>query len=115
MVTVPVSGQSFTEALRVTVATATPEKPWNVQVGAKLSGAIKSNDRILIRYMARSVGEGKGQAVATLQLGKPSYAMIGMTETAKFGAAWEQVNLAFIAKLDAPAGQGEIALFLGDQ
>lgn len=114
VVAVPVSGQSFTEALRITVTTATPEKPWSVQVGAKLSGAIKSNDRILIRYMARSGGEGKGHVVAKLQLGKPNYAMIGMTETAKFGGAWEQVNQAFIAKLDAPTGQGEIALFLGD-
>jgi len=115
MVTVPVSGQSFNEALRISVTTAAPEKPWSVQVGAKLSGAIKTHDRILIRYLARSSGEGKGHAVAKLQLGKPSYSMIGMTETAKFGAAWEQVNQAFIAKLDAPAGQGEIALFLGDQ
>ncbi len=115
IVTVPVSDQSFTQALRITVTTATPEKPWNVQVGAKLGGAIKTNDRILIRYMARSVGAGKGQAVAKLQLGKPTYAMIGMTETAKLGAAWEQVNQAFIAKLDAPTGQGEIAIFLGDQ
>lgn len=112
---VPVTGQAFSEAIRIQVVAATPEKPWSAQVSTRLSGPIKLNDRILIRYMARRVGEGQGHAVAKLQLGKPSYSMIGMTETAKFGTGWEQVNQAFIAKLEAPAGQAEVTLFVGDQ
>jgi len=112
---VQVSGQPFTEAMRINVVSATPEQPWSAQMTTTLSGAINPDDRILVRYTARRVGDGKGHVVAKLQLGKPSYSMIGMTETAKFGNEWEQVNQAFIAKLAATPGQGEITLFFGDQ
>ncbi len=112
---VMVTGQAFSNAMRVNVVSATPEQPWSAQMTASLSGAISMDDRILVRYMARRIGSGKGHAVAKLQHGKPSYSMIGMTETAKFGTEWEQVNQAFIAKLAAAAGQAEITLFFGDQ
>lgn len=112
---VKITGQVFEEAMRISVATASPEQPWSAQLATPLGGEIRKDDRILVRYLARRIGEGKGHVVAKLQHGKPDYSMIGMTETAKFGTEWEQINQAFIAKLPAATGQGEVTLFFGDQ
>ncbi len=113
---VAVTGQSFSAAMRITVGAATPGKPWSAQLTTPLTaGTVKKGDRLLVCYMARSVGDGMGQAIAKLQLAKPAYAAVGMTAPAKIGREWEQVNQPFIADLDVLAGQGELTLFLGEQ
>jgi endo-1,4-beta-xylanase len=112
---VPVTGQNFSEAIRITVATAEPDKPWNAQLTTPFTaGSVKSGDKLLIVYMARCVGGG-GRAVAKLQLAEPSSPMVGMTGTAKLGAEWSQVSQALVAKAAAPEGKGELVIFLGEQ
>lgn len=101
--------------MQINVATASPEKPWEVQMATALTAPVHKEDRLLIRYFARSTGTGEGHAVAKLQLGAPTYTVIGMTETAKFGRDWQQIDQAIIAQTEAPTGQGEITFFLGDQ
>lgn len=113
---VPVTGQDFQEALKITVATATPEEPWNAQLTAPLSsGSIKSGDKLLVTYAARCVSGGRGVAAAKVQLRQPASQMVGMAQDAKFGGEWEQIYQPFLAKLDAPEGQGELVLFFAEK
>jgi len=112
---ITVSGQPFTEALRLTVAVATPERPWSVQLMTTLdSGPIKAGDRLLVRYMARSTA-GPGAATAKLQLAKPPHSLLGLTDKAEFGPEWEQINLPLIATLGAEQGSAAVTLFFGAQ
>ncbi len=113
---VEVTGQPFSAAMRITVVTATPGKPWSAQLTTPLTaGTVKKGDRLLVCYRARSVGDGSGEVIAKVQLPQPSYAAVGMTAPAKIGREWEQVNQPFIASLDVPEGQGELTLFLGER
>ena len=116
-VKVPVTGQEFSEAMKVTVATARPDQPWSAQLVVTFSaGTVKSGDKLLITYMARCVGgAGKGKATAKVQLATTDHAMVGMTGTAKIGPEWERINQTFVAKLDVPEGKGEVVIFLGEQ
>ena len=112
---VPVTGEDFTQAMRITVATATPDQPWSAQLTTRFSaGSVKTGDKLLVVYMARRVDGGKGLAAAKVQLTQP-YAMVGTTGNAKFGPGWEQLNQAFVATIDAPEGRGELVIFLGEQ
>lgn len=113
---VPVTGREFSEAMRISVTEATPERPWNAYLTARFStGAVKKDDRLLVTYMARCVTGGTGRVVAKIQRSHPSYVPLGMTEFAKFGQEWEQINQALIASTDAPDGTGEVTLFFGKQ
>lgn len=56
---VQVSGESFTKAVQIEVKMASPEKPWNVQLGIPLTDATASaGDVLLLSFMARSVQGG---------------------------------------------------------
>lgn len=111
----PVTGQEFADAMRITVATATPEQPWNAALTAPFAaGSVKKGDRLLVRYLARCLAGGSGRAIAKIQLSK-SYTQIGMTDSAKFGPSWELINQPLIAANDAPQGTGEVSIFLGAQ
>lgn len=113
---VPVSGQDFSEAMRITVEKASPDQPWNAQLTAPFTtGSVKNGDKLLIRYMARSVTDGQGRATAKIQLKNPPNDMLGMTENAKIGSGWQPVHQVMVAKLDAPEGTGELSIFLGEQ
>lgn len=114
VVKVPVAACSPTEAMRITVVTATPDKAWDAYLTAPLTaGGVKKGDRLLVSYQARSIAGGSGLAVGKVQLAQAPYANIGMTEAAKFGPAWELVNQPLVAGADAPPGMGAITLFLG--
>ncbi|MES2660258.1 MAG: endo-1,4-beta-xylanase [Verrucomicrobiota bacterium] len=103
-------------AIRITVAKATPDQPWSAQVTCRFTnGSVKTGDRLLVSYEARRVDGAQGRAVAKVQTGKPDYAMVGITESAKFGAEWERIHQPFIAQIDAPEGMGELTIFLGEQ
>ena len=113
---VPVTGQDFPEAMRVTVVTADPEKPWSAQLTTPFTaGSVKNGDKLLVVYMARCVAGGTGRAIAKVQVAEPTSPMVGMTGTAKIGPAWSQINQAFEAKAAAPEGKGELVIFLGEQ
>lgn len=118
-VKVQVTGQEFSEAMRVTVVTAKPDQPWNAQLAVSFSaGSVKSGDKLLVVYMARRVGldkEREGRATAKVQLATADHALVGMTDTAKIGLDWEQVSQAFVAKTDVPEGKGELVIFLAEQ
>ncbi len=113
---VPVTGQDFSDAMRITVVTANPDQPWSAQLTTPLTtGSVKTGDKLLIVYMARSVAGGQGRAIAKVQVAGPSNPMIGISGTAKIGPEWQQVNQAFVAQADAPEGKGELVIFLGEQ
>jgi GH35 family endo-1,4-beta-xylanase len=112
----PVTGQEFTEAMRISVATATPDRPWSAYLAIPFTtGSVKKGDRLLVRYMARSVSGGTGLAITKIQKLHPSNVQLGMTEAAKFGEEWEPVNQPLIASNDAPEGTGEVTMFFGNQ
>lgn len=113
---VTVSGQPFSEALRLTVAVATPERPWSVQfITALDAGPVKAGDRLLVRFMARCIAGGTGAATAKLQLAKPPHSLLGVTDKAEIGPEWQQVNLPLIAALGAEQGRAQVTLFFGAQ
>ena len=113
---VPVTGQDFPEATRVTVVTANPDKPWSAQLTTPFTvGSVKNGDKLLVVYRARCLAGGSGRATAKVQVSEPTRPMVGMTGTAKIGPEWGQVNQAFEAKADAPEGKGELVIFLGEQ
>ena len=114
----PVSVRSGSpiQARRITVATATPDTPWSASLSTPFNaGSVKKGDRLLVNYMARRIDGGKGHAVAKIQISQPPYDMLGITEPAKFGSKWEQVNQPLIASMDAPEGTGGVSIFLGGQ
>jgi GH35 family endo-1,4-beta-xylanase len=112
----PIPGQEFTEAMRITVTNATPDRPWSAYLTAPFTaGSVKKGDRLLVRYMARCVTGGSGLTIAKIQKSRPPHVPLGTTEDAKFGQEWEQVNQALIASTDAPEGTGEVTLFFGKQ
>jgi endo-1,4-beta-xylanase len=114
--TVPVSGKDFSSATRVTVATASPDQPWNAQLTTPFTtGSVKNGDKLLITYMARCLTDGQGRAAAKIQLKNPSHDMLGMTENVKIGSDWQPVHQVMVAKLDAPEGMGELSIFLGEK
>ena len=116
VVKVPVTGQDFSEAMRVSVAIANPAEPWSAQLTTRFTaGAVQIGDKLLIVYQARCVAGGTGRAVSKVQVSAPTNPMVGMTGSAKIGPQWEQVNQAFVAQLDAPEGTGEVVIFLGEQ
>ena len=113
---VPVTGQDFPAAMRITVVTADPDKPWSAQLTTPFTtGSVKSGDKLLVVYMARCVAGGTGRAISKVQIAEPTSPMVGMTGTAEIGPEWGQVNQAFEAKADAPEGKGELVIFLGEQ
>ncbi|MBK1815456.1 endo-1,4-beta-xylanase [Luteolibacter yonseiensis] len=113
---VSVDGQDFSQAMRITVDKASPEQPWNAQLATPLTtGPVKSGDKLLITYMARCPVEKEGLAMAKVQLKTPPHDMLGITENARIGTAWQAVHQVIVAKLDAPEGTAELAIFLGEQ
>jgi len=113
---IAVSSRPFTTATRVTVLQPKPNQPWCASLAVPVSsGAVKKNDRLLMRYMARNASGGNSRITAKLQFSSPPYASAGTTDTAKPGTAWEQINQPFIASADIPEGKGELTLMLGYQ
>lgn len=111
----PTPGQEFSNAMRITVAKATPDKPWNASLTAPFTGgAVKKDDRLLVRYQARCVEGDSGRATAKIQI-SGLHTQLGMTDSARIGRSWEWINQPLIAAVDAPKGTGEISIFLGEQ
>jgi GH35 family endo-1,4-beta-xylanase len=108
-------GESITEATRVTVAAATPDKPWSAYVTLPLdAGAVKKGDRLLVRYFARSITGAQGKATAKVQISGPTFEALGTSDSTRFGQAWQEIHQPLIAGRDAPAGKGEVTILLGD-
>lgn len=112
--TVSVSGQSFTEAIRVEVREVVPSQPWKVQLGGSLGAAtIATGDVLLLSYMARSVGGGEGEVSGKVQLPAPGFLQIGIADKVKLGTNWERIYQTMIADADVAAGQGQFYFLLG--
>lgn len=113
--TVEVSDRPFTKATRVRVGAATPDKPWSASVTLPLDAApAKKEDRLLVRYFARSLTAVQGRATAKVQISGPPYDPLGTTSTASFGSDWQEIHQPLIAGRDAPAGSGEVTILLGE-
>ena len=113
---IPVSDKPFTVATSVSVLQAATRQPWNASLAVPITGkGVRKNDRLLVSYMARCVSGGSGRVTAKLQFSSPPYASAGMTDAAKPGGEWEQVNQPFIASIDIPEGKAELTLMLGYQ
>lgn len=111
-----VVGQAFNEATRITVAAATPEKPWSAYVTLPLdAGAVHKGDRLLVHYLARSLTGVQGRATAKVQISGPPYSPIGSTSSARIGLEWQEIHQPLVAGHDAPAGKGEVTILLGDK
>jgi endo-1,4-beta-xylanase len=109
-------GDPAVELAEILVNTATPDSPWSVQLGMPLSaGAIEAGDRILISFMGRSVGEGRGRVSSKIQFRNAPYEMIGHAEPVELGNEWERIHQRVTAAADLPADAGDIKLFLGAQ
>ncbi len=121
----PVNGQKFFEAPDITVAVATPDKPWSAYVTAPIAGnAIKAGDRLVVTYLARctrgapappGMDGPMGLATAKIQLSGATHDMLGITDATKFGNKWQTVARTIVAKMDAPAAATEVTIFLGEQ
>lgn len=115
-VEVSVSDKPFTIATSVSVLQAAQRQPWNASLAVPITGkSVRKNDRMLVSYMARCTSGGGGRVTAKLQFSSPPYASAGMTDIAKPGTTWEQVNQPFIASTDIPEGKAELTLMLGYQ
>lgn len=111
-----VSGEDFQEATRIQVARPSPGKGWSAYLTVSTdAGAVKKDDRLLVRYRARCVEGAPGRIQPKVQLSQPDYTQIGMGDVAKPGPEWEIIHHPIIAAGDIPPGRGELTLFLGDQ
>lgn len=108
-------GKDFSEATRVTVAMATPDKPWSAYVTQPLdAGPVSKGDRLLVTYFARSTTSVPGRATAKVQISAPTFEALGTTDHASVGMEWQEIHQPLISSRDAPKGKGEVTILLGE-
>lgn len=113
--TIEMHGKDFSEATRVTVAMATPDKPWSAYVTQPLdAGPVSKGDRLLVTYFARSTTSVPGRATAKVQISAPTFEALGTTDHASLGMEWQEIHQPLISSRDAPKGKGEVTILLGE-
>lgn len=112
---VPVSGMSFTEAVRVETLER-PRETWMVQLGSFTTEKVEQGDVVLVQFWARAIqGQpetGEARSLVAFATGGPDWARsfsqaLGITKT------WRQYSYPFTVLHSRPANESLIAFDLG--
>ena len=115
MVKVPVEGQSFQEALKLTTLQAS-DTPWGVQVTAAVPTPLKAGDVILAEFWVRAVetkvesGEANSE-FALQRLGEPWTNAVSYDLS--IGPRWKKFSVPFKAVEDWGSGKSQICFRMG--
>ena len=112
---VPVQGQPFTSAVRVTTLKVAADD-WRFEVGTDVTAPVKKGDVMLATVWARALkGQpetGEGRAVLDFQTKEPDW-----SKSVSFPFAitkdWRRIDVPFTAGYDTPAGRANVAFRLG--
>jgi GH35 family endo-1,4-beta-xylanase len=112
-VSVAVSDQPFTRAVRVTT-TAAPRVEWNVQLTTRVPGDVRSGDVLLAHFYLRCIESMTGEAFAGFVFEQSSEPFDKQAEM-RVGArsTWTEVFIPFQLKQDFKAGEAQICFRLG--
>lgn len=112
---VPVTGQPFAQAVRVTVSRA-PEKSWEIQLRTPVQAQVTKGDVIVARAWLRAVASKiETQEVASkfiFELSREPYSKTAnVTMTA--GAEWVRYDMPFEAQRDFEPGEAQVVFQAG--
>ena len=112
---VPVTGQPFTQAMRVDVREA-GSRPWSVLLVTRPNSAVRKGDVLLLSFYVRCAASMTGEMTAGAQLERNSGDWHKVLEL-PVGArdAWARIDIPGVADLDLPAGESQVSIHLGHQ
>jgi endo-1,4-beta-xylanase len=113
--TVPVTGQPFAQAIRIAITKSSPN-PWNAQLRAPTTIAVKKGDVLLLAFSLRAVEthaeSGEVYANAIFERSAPPNNK-ALHVRCGAGRDWTPFSLPFVADADYAPGQAAAALHLG--
>lgn len=108
-----VSDQPFLQALRVTTLKVAAF-PWDIQLNARTTAAVVSNDVLLASfYLRRVAGTNEGHLTFVFEKASPDYDKSANRSLPAENAAWRQFHVAFKSGADYAAGAAQINFQLG--
>ncbi len=115
MMSVPVAGQAFSQAVRVRTMVK-PAKPYSVQLVARTAGPIAKGDVLLATFWARglehAVGMDESRTEFVLELGREPYTKSGLLPVALDGL-WLKYYVPCAAMSDIASGEGTVGFRCG--
>lgn len=112
---VPVTGQTFKEALRAKIEGGF-QNPWDVQFRAASAAPVEAGDVLLATFYFRTEWapeeSGEGQTEFVFELGKDPWTK-SVTYPVRASRDWKKVYVPFTAKQSYAAGEAQILFRLG--
>lgn len=113
---VPVSGQPFTQAMRLTTLKKSVNH-WDYGITAKINTAVRKGDVLWISFWTRRIESRteSGEAVAEVVLEQPvgTRKVRPLERGLSFGEKWTQTSLPFVVENDAEPGAAVIGIRCG--
>ncbi|MBC8009182.1 MAG: endo-1,4-beta-xylanase [Burkholderiales bacterium] len=114
---VPVSGQPFTEALRLTTVKPGPQT-WHIGANAKTTAPVRKGDVLWVNFHARRIESRQetGEAVAEvtfMQKNEAGREVRPLERGFSCGLDWVETSVPFVAEHDSPAGAATLAIRFG--
>jgi Glycoside hydrolase family 44 len=112
---VPVEGQSFAQALRITINEASGSD-WSVQLQAPTAAPVQKGDVLLATFHVRAVKSQEGSGAASTQFvfehaGEPYTKSV--TYPVRFGTDWRKIQVRFLVEESYPQGRAQMIFRLG--
>ena len=112
---VPVAGQAFASAVRVTTSKAAPNE-WEFEVGTDATVAVKKGDvlfaQVWVRALKGQPETGEGRTTLDFQTKGPEWSK-SVSHPIAITKAWRRIDVPFVAGYDTPAGGANVAFRLG--
>ena len=112
---VPVTGQPFSTAVRVTTTKTAPNE-WEFEVGADATVAVRKGDVMLATVWTRAIkGQpetGEGRTTLDFQVKGGDWSK-SVSHPISISKAWRRTDIPFVAGYDTPAGGANVAFRLG--
>ncbi len=112
-----VTGQSFTQALRIdTPSTASTPYESGTSSAAKFTfdKTVTAGDKLVVSLWARATaGDANGEAYLRLKVLNSSGADSSGEAPRTVGSAWRLIEVPFLAAFGYPAGAGQLSIFAG--
>lgn len=116
---VPVSGQPFSEALRLqTRPDARFATPYAAQIQASATGPVKKGDVLFAAFFVRTVAggqaeTGEGQTEFVFERGSEPFTKAASVGVQAPRDAWREITVPFVAGKDLPTGAAHVSFRLG--
>ena len=113
--TVPVTGQPFSIALRLTT-TKRPPNEWDADAGIRSKAAVAQGDVLLLSFYVRAVkGQaetGEAHTTVDFEVGAPPWSK-SISEGVGIPSQWKRIEIPFVARYDTPADGALLGFRMG--